>query len=103
CFAVLHCFALSFTTLPFLDLLLGPPPLFFLNPRCLAIPFTCPFAILFRNEFDLSLSASLLVSIKPFSVNTAGILDCRNTAKFAFFLPRFLQPVAETTALLISF
>src|SRR5699024_4447637 len=77
-------------------------PFFFFKPKYRAIPFTWPSAILLRNEFDLSLSASFLVSIKPFSVNTAGILVCRNTAKFAFFRPRLRQPVALITSLLID-
>src|SRR5690625_943518 len=77
-------------------------PFFFFNPKCLAIPFACPSAILFRNEFDLSLFASDFVSIKPFSVKIAGILVCRNTAKFAFLRPRLRQPVALTTSLLIA-
>src|SRR5690625_3059156 len=77
-------------------------PFFFFNPKCLAIPFACPSAILLRKEFDLSLSASVFVSIKPFSVRIAGILVCRNTAKLALFLPLFLQPVALIISALIQ-
>src|SRR5690625_5362598 len=82
-----------FLLLFFLDVV-DDEPFFFFKPKCFAIPFACPSAILLRKEFDLSLSASVFVSIKPFSVRIAGILVCRNTAKLALFLPLFLQPVA---------
>src|SRR5699024_4969618 len=77
-------------------------PFFFFKPKCLAILFACPFAILLRKEFDLSLFASDFVSMNPFSVRIASILVCRNTAKFAFFRPRLRQPVALTTSRLIE-
>src|SRR5690625_605573 len=83
-------------------LVVDDEPFFFFKPKCFAIPFACPSAILFKNEFNLSLSASLLVSIKPFSVKIAGILVCRNTAKFAFLRPRLRQPVDLITSLLIE-
>src|SRR5690625_4001247 len=83
-------------------LVVDDEPFFFFKPKCFAIPFACPSAILFKNEFDLSLLASLLVSMNPFSVKIAGILVCRNTAKFAFLRPRLRQPVAFITSLLID-
>src|SRR5699024_423640 len=77
-------------------------PFFFFKPKCLAIPFACPSAILLRKEFDLSLFASDFVSMNPFSVRIASILVCRNSATFAFFRLRLRQPFALTTSRLID-
>src|SRR5699024_6610671 len=99
--AIPHNVSPFLTVYVLLDDFLDEPFLFF-NPKYRAIPFTCPSAILFRNASDLSLSASDFVSINPFSVNTAGILVCRNTAKLAFLRPRLRQPVDLTTSRLIE-
>src|SRR5690625_4089268 len=90
-----------FLLLFFLDVV-DDDPFFFFKPKCFAIPFACPSALLFNSEFVLILLLPLLVSINSFSVIIAGFLVCGTTAKYAFFRPRLRSPVAFISSLLID-
>src|SRR5690606_22830367 len=61
-------------------------------PRNFKIPSACSRPTFLTQEESFILAASDLVSIKPFSVRTAGIAVSRNTWKFARFLPRSFRP-----------
>src|SRR5690606_28945418 len=61
-------------------------------PRNFKIPSACRRPTFLTQEAPFIFAAPALVSIKPFSVRTAGIAVPRNTWKFARFLPRSFKP-----------